>query len=141
MNLIQISLVRGEYIFKFMASNLSLRLKPRRYVKPHIAHFFFALVKTSSTKRNCYLPVRNNERLPSITDDRVLPRDRRQDEIHAERSFHRYENATQAVLQVGLQFEGDYSIEKKSKREVQYADSREIEATVFEKYPPKSIPA
>lgn len=37
----------------------------------------------------------------------------------------------------GIQFEDAYSIEGKSERKVQYADSREVEAAVLEKYPPK----
>ncbi len=37
----------------------------------------------------------------------------------------------------GIQFENAYSIEEKSERKVQYADSREVEAAVLEKYPPK----
>ena len=34
-------------------------------------------------------------------------------------------------------FEKAYSIEEKSERKVQYADSREVEATVLERFPPK----
>ena len=37
----------------------------------------------------------------------------------------------------GIAFEDAYSIEKKSKRKVQYADSREVEAAVLKKFPPK----
>lgn len=37
----------------------------------------------------------------------------------------------------GIQFENAYSIEEKSERKVQYADSREIEAAVLERFPPK----
>ena len=33
-----------------------------------------------------------------------------------------------------------YSIEEKSERKVQYADSREVEAAVLKKFPPKPIP-
>ncbi len=37
----------------------------------------------------------------------------------------------------GIQFEKAYSIGEKSERKVQYADSREVEAAVLNKYPPK----
>ncbi len=37
----------------------------------------------------------------------------------------------------GIQFEEAYSIEEKSERKVQYADCREVEAAVLDKYPPK----
>ena len=37
----------------------------------------------------------------------------------------------------GIEFENVYSIEEKSERKVQYADSKEVEAAVLEKYPPK----
>ena len=40
----------------------------------------------------------------------------------------------------GIQFENAYSIEEKSERKVQYADSREVEAAVLEKFPPKPVP-
>ncbi len=40
----------------------------------------------------------------------------------------------------GIAFEDAYSIEKKSKRKVQYADSREVESAVLERFPPKPIP-
>ncbi len=40
----------------------------------------------------------------------------------------------------GIQFEGAYSIEEKSERKVQYADSREVEAAVLERFPPKAVP-
>lgn len=48
----------------------------------------------------------------------------------------------------GIQFEDAYSISEKSERKVQYADSREVEAAVLEKFPsgketcrlPKPIP-
>ena len=40
----------------------------------------------------------------------------------------------------GIQFEDAYSIEEKSERKVQYADSREVEAAVLKKFPPKPIP-
>ncbi len=40
----------------------------------------------------------------------------------------------------GIQFEEAYSIEEKSERKVQYADCREVEAAVLEKFPPKMIP-
>ncbi len=36
----------------------------------------------------------------------------------------------------GIQFENAYSIEEKSERKVQYADSKEVEA-VLERFPPK----
>ena len=35
----------------------------------------------------------------------------------------------------GIQFEDAYSIEEKAERKVQYADCREVEAAVLEKYP------
>ena len=38
----------------------------------------------------------------------------------------------------GIQFENAYSIEEKSERKVQYADSREVESAVLEKFPPKA---
>ena len=41
----------------------------------------------------------------------------------------------------GIKFENVYSIEEKSERKVQYADSREVEAAVLEKFPPKHLPA
>ncbi len=37
----------------------------------------------------------------------------------------------------GIQFEEAYSIEEKSERKVQYADCREVEAAVLDKFPPK----
>ncbi len=37
----------------------------------------------------------------------------------------------------GIQFEEAYSIEEKSERKVQYANCREVEAAVLDKYPPK----
>lgn len=37
----------------------------------------------------------------------------------------------------GIQFENAYSISEKSERKVQYADSREVETAVLEKFPPK----
>ncbi len=37
----------------------------------------------------------------------------------------------------GIQFEDAYSIEEKAERKVQYADSREVEAAVLKKFPPK----
>ena len=37
----------------------------------------------------------------------------------------------------GIQFEDAYSIEEKSERKVQYADSKEVEAAVLKKFPPK----
>ncbi len=37
----------------------------------------------------------------------------------------------------GIQFEDAYSISEKSERKVQYADSREVEAAVLERFPPK----
>lgn len=40
----------------------------------------------------------------------------------------------------GIQFENAYSIEEKSERKVQYADSREVEAAVLERFPPKPVP-
>ena len=40
----------------------------------------------------------------------------------------------------GIKFEHAYSIEEKSERKVQYADSREVEAAVLEKFPPKPVP-
>ena len=40
----------------------------------------------------------------------------------------------------GIRFENAYSIEEKSERKVQYADSREVEAAVLERYPPKILP-
>lgn len=40
----------------------------------------------------------------------------------------------------GIQFEDAYSIEEKSERKVQYADSREVETTVLEKFPPRMMP-
>jgi len=39
-----------------------------------------------------------------------------------------------------IQFEDTYSIEEKSERKVQYADSREVEAEVLERFPPKPVP-
>lgn len=40
----------------------------------------------------------------------------------------------------GIQFENAYSIEEKSERKVQYADSHEIEAAVMERFLPKPVP-
>ncbi len=40
----------------------------------------------------------------------------------------------------GIQFEDAYSIEEKAERKVQYADCREVEAAVMERFPPKPIP-
>ncbi len=40
----------------------------------------------------------------------------------------------------GIQFEDAYSIDEKSERKVRYADSREVEAAVLEKFPPKPVP-
>lgn len=40
----------------------------------------------------------------------------------------------------GVQFETAYSIEEKSERKVQYADSREVETAVLEKFPSKPVP-
>ncbi|MDE7193011.1 MAG: TraM recognition domain-containing protein [Oscillospiraceae bacterium] len=40
----------------------------------------------------------------------------------------------------GIQFENAYSIEEKSERKVQYADSREVVAAVLKKFPPKPVP-
>ena len=40
----------------------------------------------------------------------------------------------------GIKFENAYSIEEKSERKVQYADCREVEAAVLEKFPPKPVP-
>lgn len=40
----------------------------------------------------------------------------------------------------GIQFEDAYSISEKSERKVQYADSKEVEAAVLERFPPKMIP-
>ena len=37
----------------------------------------------------------------------------------------------------GIQFENAYSIEEKSERKVQYADSREVETAVLKRFPPK----
>ena len=39
----------------------------------------------------------------------------------------------------GIAFEDAYSIEEKSERKVQYADSREVESAVLERFPPKPI--
>ena len=39
----------------------------------------------------------------------------------------------------GIKFENAYSIEEKSERKVQYADCREVEAAVVEKYPSKPV--
>ena len=57
------------------------------------------------------------------------------------------ENAAQTVLQMGIQFENAYSIEEKSERKVHeltfgqpYADSREVESAVLERFPPKPVP-
>ena len=38
----------------------------------------------------------------------------------------------------GIQFEDAYSIEEKAERKVQYADSREVETAVLERFPPKA---
>lgn len=40
----------------------------------------------------------------------------------------------------GIAFEDAYSIEEKSERKVQYADSKEVEAAVLERFPPKPVP-
>lgn len=40
----------------------------------------------------------------------------------------------------GIQFEDVYSISEKSERKVQYADSREVESAVLERFPPKPVP-
>lgn len=40
----------------------------------------------------------------------------------------------------GIQFEDAYSISDKSERKVQYADSREVEQNIIEKFPQKPAP-
>lgn len=40
----------------------------------------------------------------------------------------------------GIQFEDAYSISEKSERKVQYADSKEVEAAVLERFPLKPVP-
>ena len=40
----------------------------------------------------------------------------------------------------GIKFENAYSIEEKSERKLQYADSREVERNIIQKYPLKPIP-
>lgn len=40
----------------------------------------------------------------------------------------------------GIDFEDAYSIEEKSERKVQCADSQEVESAVLERFPPKLIP-
>ena len=40
----------------------------------------------------------------------------------------------------GIAFEDSYSISEKSERKVQYADSREVESAVLERFPPKPVP-
>ena len=40
----------------------------------------------------------------------------------------------------GIQFEDAYSIEEKSERKVQYADSREVENKIVKAYLPKPVP-
>ena len=40
----------------------------------------------------------------------------------------------------GIAFEDAYSISEKSERKVQYADSKEVEAAVLERFPPKPMP-
>lgn len=40
----------------------------------------------------------------------------------------------------GIRFENAYSIEEKSERKVQYADSKEVEAAVLERFSPKPVP-
>ena len=82
-----------------------------------------------------------------IADDRTSADDRGRAEVHAERSLHRDENGLspdentlKAVLQVGILFEDAYSIEEKSERKVQYADSKEVEAAVLERFPLKPVP-
>ena len=40
----------------------------------------------------------------------------------------------------GIQFENAYSISEKSERKVQYADSREVESAVLERFPLKPVP-
>ena len=40
----------------------------------------------------------------------------------------------------GIVFEDTYSIEEKSERKVQYADSREVETAVLEKFPSQPMP-
>ncbi len=47
------------------------------------------------------------------------------------------ENAAQAVLQIGYLVRGSVLDRKKSERKVQYADCREVEAAVPDKFPPK----
>ena len=42
-------------------------------------------------------------------------------------------------LKWGIQFENAYSIEEKSERKVQYADSREVENKIVKAYPPKCV--
>ncbi len=39
----------------------------------------------------------------------------------------------------GIQFEEAYSIEEKSERKVQYADCREVEAAVTERFHPRAV--
>ena len=40
----------------------------------------------------------------------------------------------------GIQFEDAYSIEEKSERKVQYANSREVENEIVKAYAPKPVP-
>ncbi len=40
----------------------------------------------------------------------------------------------------GIAFEDAYSISEKSERKVQYADSKEVEAAVLERFPSKPMP-
>ena len=40
----------------------------------------------------------------------------------------------------GIQFEDAYSISEKAERKVLYADSREVETAVLERFPPKPTP-
>ena len=40
----------------------------------------------------------------------------------------------------GIQFEDAYSIEEKAERKVQYADSKDVEAMVMERFSPKPVP-
>lgn len=40
----------------------------------------------------------------------------------------------------GIAFEDAYKIEEKSERKVQYADSREVERNIVQKYPPEPMP-
>jgi len=54
--------------------------------------------------------------------------------------YHLMKTWLKLFFKWGCSAEDAYSIEEKSERKVQYADSREVETAVLEKFPPKPVP-